>query len=162
MKIGNPANYYVQTWPAWWDEPDQVAELLRDIVDVKLNMVVRVTFVPDFSAVPRPWIRSAEEPRTTEEARIEAALTAPIAVTPDDTRAGTTERIPTPSGERETVLLFVTAGEFASYRDELAVLTKSAATSNPTVRHDDIADLAVIRFLDERALEHVSPTAVAR
>jgi hypothetical protein len=156
VKIGNPANYYVQVWPAWWDEPDDTAALMQDMFEVVLNMTGRVVFVPSFADVPRPWHPDGDEPTTVEEARIELALSRRLTVTPDDTRAGHLEEL------GKTTLFYVTEADFAAYRTELHELVKSAATTNPRVRHDDVAGLAVIRLIDDRVLSHISPSVIAR
>ncbi len=65
-------------------------------------------------------------------------------------------------GEPPNTVFYVTAQEFAAFRDELSVLAEPAATSAPAVRHEDVADLAVVRFLDAHVLARTSPDAIAR
>lgn len=164
MKLGNPANYFVQVWPSWWDEPDETAALYRDIFALSLNAAVTVKFVPDVGSAAPPWRLPAgdDEPATAEEVRVVEALTAQFAVTPKPALAGQIDEFALEPGEPANTVFYVTAEEFAAYRDDLASLAETAGAALPTVRHDDVADLAVVRFLDTRVLSRISADVVAR
>lgn len=161
MKLGNPANYFVQVWPSWWDEPAASAPLHQDIFTLSLNAAATVKFVPDVGDAAPPWRMPQTEPATAAEVRVTEALAAPFAVTPNAALAGRAETFTLGAGEPPNTVFYVTAEEYAAYRDDLAALAGPASDSVPSVRHDDVAELAVIRFVDERVLRHVSPDAVA-
>jgi hypothetical protein len=162
VKLGNPANYYVQVWPSWWDEPEETVPLYRDIFTLSLNAAVTVKFVPDIGGAAPPWRLPESEPATATEVRVTEALTAAIAVTPNAALAGGADTFVLTPGEPPNTVLYVTTEEFLTYRDELAVLAESACEAVPAVRHDDIAHLNVVRFLDEQVLRDVSGDVVAR
>jgi len=161
VKIGNPANYFVQVWPSWWDEPAGSAPLHQDIFTLSLNAAATVKFVPDVGDAAPPWRLPLSEPATAVEVRVAEALAAPFAVTPNAALAGRADTFTLDAGGPANTVFYVTAEEYAAYRDDLAALAESASDSVPSVRHDDVTGLAVIRFVDERVLPHVSPDAVA-
>lgn len=164
MKLGNPANYFVQVWPSWWDEPDETAALYSDIFALSLNAAVTVKFVPDVGPVAPPWRLPAgdDEPSTAAEVRVVEALTAAFAVTPKPALAGQVDEFTLGPGEPANTVFYVTAEEFAAYRDDLATLAETAGDAVPTVRHDDVADLAVVRFVDAHVLSRISTDVIAR
>lgn len=164
MKLGNPANYFVQVWPSWWDEPAETAASYTDIFALSINAVVTVKFVPDVGSAAPPWRFPAGggEPSTAEEVRVVEALTGQFAVTPNAALAGRVDEFTVGQGDPPNTVFYVTAEDFAAYRDDLASLAETAGGSLPKVRHDDVADLAVVRFLDAHVLGRISADVVAR
>jgi hypothetical protein len=162
MKIGSPANYYVRVRFAGWEDTAERAALYRGVYTVTLNMGPEFAFVDDLTKVGPPWLESSLPPEANGElvdpemVRLLALLESWYTVTPNAELAGRTDRFALPWGfedRQQGVVFYTSPAEFAVLLDDLAALADTpAANVHSVVRHDDVPDHPVIRFIEDRVL----------
>lgn len=149
MKLSPSADYYVRVRPQEWDVvPPEVAPLYAGIVEVDLNAVVDVAFVPDLAAVAPPWDFSrlpanVDEITTPEQARLVTVFTSSYVVTPNDDLAGTQEALD------DCVVFYVSAHDFTGYAEELGRLAQLAGGRHLTVRVSHVRHHRVIGYIEQ-------------
>lgn len=160
MKLSPQADYPIRVVAeaAQWEGPTQ--RLFDGIYEVCLNYRVCVSFVPQVSAAAPSWdyLTVAEDLSaitTAEQARHASVMLGRYAVTPNESLAGTQERVAVPETAnipaRTNVVWYVTSAEFDRYAAELAQLSEQTThTRAPAGRLTQLRGLAVVRFLDER------------
>jgi len=176
MKVGSDANYVVRVWRRGQDEDPEKASLYEGMFALDLNHVVPIFFVPRVTAAGPPWSPDGlpddvDDFTTREQVRLLEVLSKGYSVTPDDTRAGTMERLPWlfewPPSDNDfwsadeppptPTVFFVSTEEFDRLSADLSGLTSVAGSVQSTVRHSQVADHEVVRFIDQRIIPALNP-----
>lgn len=164
MKVGSDANYNVRIRArAWEEDPGESERLYAGMWTFDLNQVVSVSFVPDLTAVPRPWSVDAlpddiDDFTQAWQVRLVEVLTTSYSVTPDPERAGAEEQFPWPWPGDDgrpmppCTVFYVTPEEFERLAADLAELSQVAGNVHSTVRRDEITDHEVVAFVERRVL----------
>jgi hypothetical protein len=158
MKVGPNANFPVAVRPYSTEVDEETAHLYVNVFDVRLNVSVHVTFVPDISHLGPPWDGSTlpgnlELVTTVPQARLAAVLTSRYVVTPNDRYAGTEETFLLGAApEQHGVVFYVTRTEFERYRAGLDALSEITGTTFVGVRVGDLREYDVITYLEQRVL----------
>jgi hypothetical protein len=152
MKISPRSDYPVGVRPMSVEVPAGVAGLYEGIYEVTLNNVVDIVFCPSLTDVAPPFRdellpRDVDEITTAAQARLVSILFSPYSVTPNDSRTGGHERLP-----GKGVVFYVTESEFTNFTAELRELSKRLAGRYPDETVTDLADHAVIRFVQETVI----------
>lgn len=156
MKISPSTNYWVSVRPEQWDVDSPNARHFTGIFQVLLNFAVTVAFVPDITAIPRPWDFAAlpeffDDAETVQQARLSSLLQAGYTVTPDDARAGTAEPFDWSDPTRRDyhgVVRYVTATDFARYTAELEQLSDVVGGIRPRKRVGELRTYDVVGFIE--------------
>jgi hypothetical protein len=155
VKLGSSRNYVVSIHPDGWDDlRDHPESWLTDVVEVALQQVVHVVFVPDLRGLAPPWDTAALPPRdrlpgTPDEFLLDRAVHAPYVVTPNPALAGTAEPFAHP-GARPGAAWYLTPADFRRRVDELLAL---AAEIGWYAHVDDLRAHEVIRFIDAEVVD---------
>lgn len=149
MLISPRSDYPVGVRPMSVEAPPAVAGLYDGVYEVTLNNMVEIVFCP---SVPPPFDdallpEDVDEITTPAQARLVSVLFASYAVTPDDARAGSEERLP-----GRGVVFYVGGAEFARYAAELRELSAELGARYPDRTVNDLSDHAVVRFLRETVI----------
>lgn len=161
MKIGPQADFPIRVIPEADEQEGPDLHHFEGIYRAILNHFVSVVFVPDVSSSAPPWDDSrlpsgVELAENQEQARIIAALLASYVVTPNDSLAGTTDRITwSPDGEEpgDGVVFYTTGEEFAQFERELTELSEILYRRFPEKAASTLRDYAVVRFLEEKVAD---------
>jgi len=133
------------------------ASLFTGVFLVELGSAPTVGFVPSVLRRADAWPPSLpadpDRPQNLEEARRLILATHTLSVTPDDQRAGTSERLPPldldmPSPE----IFYVSTRDFDIYEHELAAVAELTPFVTSGVPVSEVADLRFVRFLFDRVL----------
>jgi hypothetical protein len=156
VQVTPRADYPVGVRPRSWDEEGDLAALYAGVYDVALNQMVKITFVPDLGIAAPPFERERlpedlDALTTPEQARLEAALFARYAVTPNAARAGTTERLPKPPWRSRDggIVLYVTPDEFARFAADLEALAPDLGGSYSEVPISQLRGHPALDFVAE-------------
>ena len=161
MKVGPDRNYLVRVLRAEWEEETLRPELYRDIFQVTLHTIVNIAFIPDVSAVAPPWDAGLlpadlDDISTAEEARLVCALFTSYVVTPNAGRAGTVERVTSPSPRNRAdpvIVRYVAPAEFGRYLADLDRLNHVVGSViQATVRVGDLRGYEVIQFIEREVV----------
>lgn len=156
MKISPSTSYWINVRPEEWDVESPSSRHFAGIFGVRLNFTVSVAFVPDITDIPRPWDFSAlpeflDEATTVWQARLSRVLLAGHTVTPDDTRAGTTESFTWSEPARRDyrgVVHYVTTADFAHYDVELGQLSEVVGGIRPQRRVNELRGYDVVGLIE--------------
>jgi hypothetical protein len=154
MKVGPSVDYLVRMAREEWEQVSG-PELYAGSFTVTLQLLVRVAFVPDVSAVAPPWTddglpEAFDDIATAPHARVATVLLAPYSVTPNADRAGTTDVLTWPAGAdgRTRVVRYVTPAEFGRFAVDLDRLTGIAGALRPRTRVSELRRYDVVGFLE--------------
>jgi len=160
MKVSPKVDFPIQVIPEADEQEGPDLRQFEGIYRAVLNHTVSVTFVPDVSELAPPWDDSrlpsgvdfAENP---QQARLISVLLATYAVTPNDTLAGTQERITwlPPGAETGALVFYVTGAEFARFATELAELSEIVYSRMPKETASTLRHYSVVRFLEQRVAD---------
>jgi hypothetical protein len=158
MKVSPNANFPVAVRPYSTEVDEETAHLYLNVFDVRLNVSVHVTFVPDISHLAPPWDggtlpENVELITTVPQARLAAVLMSRYVVTPNDRYAGTEETfLLGEAPDDHGVVFYVTRAEFERYRAGLDALSDVTGTTFVGVRVGDLREYDAITFLEQRVL----------
>lgn len=168
MKISPRADYPVGVRPREWEEPPGAAPHYAGVVDVSLNGMVTVTFVPDVSAWAPPFDAATlpddlDAIASVRDARLAAVLLASYVVTPHATLHGTWERLPALGGpggaagpvdddEPGAVVLWVEPEVYAAAEADLVALAQSLGGRHPDVLVSALRDRPALRLVESAVL----------
>lgn len=165
MKISPRADYPVGVRPLAWELP-ALAPYVEGVVEMTLNGMVTITFVPDVSAWAPPFDPAAlpddlDAVRSVRDARLATVLLASYVVTPHATLHGTWQQLPPRAGPGGpgapdhypgAVVLWVEPERFAAVEADLVTLSERLGGLHPDVPVSTLRRHPAVRLVESVVL----------
>lgn len=165
MKTSPRADHLVGVRPLAWEVP-AVARYVEGVVEMTLNGVVTITFVPDVSAWAPPFDAAMlpddlDAVGSVRDARLAAVSLADYVVTPHATLHGTWQQLPPrpgpgrpgdPDRHPGAVVLWVDPVQFAAASADLVTLSERLGGRHPDVPVSALRRHPAVRLVESAVL----------